>query len=88
MTRSVEEVTKAKTFHSKTHRTMELTRSEDVLNIEAGVSLISNLLPLDPYLWAGTMIFFRLCQKFVSYDFITVNYSRRSVLDNLFEYFP
>ena len=68
-TRSVAEVSKTKAFHSKTLEsrgflTME-TRSEDVSNIEAAKSLISNWLPLDPYLWAGTMMFFQLYRELV-----------------------
>ena len=53
-TLSVAEVTKTKSFCSKTLGTMEQT--ERVSNIEGG-SLISNLLPLDPYVLAGSFSF-------------------------------
>ena len=62
-TRSAAEVTKTKTFRSKALGTMKPTRAEDVSNIEAVISLISNSFPLDPYLWAGTMIFFQFYQN-------------------------
>ena len=73
-TRSVGEVTKTKTFRSKTLEsrrfvTMEPTRSEDVSNIEAGISPISNWLPLDPYLLSWNHDFHSTLSKISLYDF-------------------
>ena len=57
-TRSVAEVTKTKTFRPKT-----LCNHGAVSNIEAGISLISNWLPLVPYSWAGTIFSFNFIKN-------------------------
>ena len=79
VTRSVAEVTKTKTFRSKTLESRQFCNHgtdsvRDVSNIDAGISLISKWLSLDPYLLAGTMIFIQL-------------YKKKSVLDFFIEHF-